>query len=344
MSTTERTDARELRLTAIREEALESGRVNAPGIRAAGSPLPVASPQNGYYQQPLLKEPQWTPLIPLYFFVGGAAGSLGIIGSLADILGAEEDLARTARWMAFGGAALSSTLLVADLGRPSRFLNMLRVFKPQSTMSMGSWILSAFSTFAAASSFADLLAMQFGDALPIRVIGGVGRAGCVLFGLPFHNYTGVLIGASAIPVWNNRVRSLPREFGMSGLQSAVGLLELAGHADSTALNALGLLSAGVEAWEAVDLIRRKDRALEPAKHGLTGYLLQAGALLSGPVPVALRLAAPFMSNKKRVRKLAAVAGVLGSLCMRYGWVNAGKASSRDWRLPLRIEEPSGETL
>ena len=152
---------RENRLDKIRRQASELGTVQQPGIRAAGSPLPKASPQTGYYQQPLLKEPQWTPLVPLYFFVGGASGSLGVIGSLADLLGDNDELARKARYMAAGGSAISSVLLIADLGRPSRFLNMLRVFKPQSAMSVGSWILSGFSAFAAASTLAVASAYIF---------------------------------------------------------------------------------------------------------------------------------------------------------------------------------------
>ncbi len=207
MSANDPIDIRERRLDAIRREAEETGRVAVPGVRPAGSPLPLASRETGYYSQPMLKEPQWTQLIPLYFFVGGASGSLGVIGSLADVLGGESKLALKARWMAFGGAVISSGLLVLDLGRPSRFLNMLRVFKPQSAMSVGSWVLSGFSTFAGAAAFADLLAMLYGNGIAVKLIRGVGRTGMVLFGMPFHNYTGVLIGASVIPVWNNRIRS-----------------------------------------------------------------------------------------------------------------------------------------
>lgn len=336
-------DPRESRLEAIRRQAEEKGHVALPGVRPAGSPLPPASPENGYYQQPLLKEPQWTPLVPLYFFVGGAAGSLGIIGSLADLLGGDRRLAQRARWMAVSGAAISSVLLIADLGRPSRFLNMLRVFKPQSTMSMGSWVLSAFSTFAATSAFADLLALRLGNGIAVRALRGIGRCGSVLFGMPFHNYTGILIGASVIPVWNNRVRSLPRQFGMSGLQSAVGLLELTGSSSSSALNALGLLSAGFESWEGVDLLRTPDRAVQPAKRHSSGVLIQAAGILSGPLPIVLRILAVGRRRNTRLRRLAAWCGILGSLCMRYGWVRAGTLSSRDWKIPLKIEAASANS-
>lgn len=334
--------ALEARLDAIRQEAHEKGVVDQPGVRPAGSPMPIASPQQGYYRQPLLKEPQWTPLIPFYFFVGGASGSLGVIGSLADLIADEGDLARKARWMAFAGACLSGALLVIDLGRPSRFLNMLRVFKPQSAMSMGSWVLSGFSASAAASSIADLVEMELGNKIGAdslaSVLRGLGRTGCVLFGMPFHNYTGVLIGATAIPVWNNRIRSLPREFGMSGLQSAVSLLELTGEADSAALNGIGLFSAAFESWEGIDLLRTKHRSLKPAKSGWSGLLVQLAGALSGPVPIALRIASIFAKDKKRLRQAAAVSGIAGSLLMRYGWVHAGTVSSRDWRIPLDIPE------
>src|SRR3954452_20447319 len=104
-----------------------------------------------YYAAPLLKAPVWTWEVPLYFFVGGAAGGAAIIGSLAEWTGTDGTLARDARWTAAAGGPLSAALLTADLGRPERFLNMLRVFKPQSAMSVGSWTLTAFSAASAAA-------------------------------------------------------------------------------------------------------------------------------------------------------------------------------------------------
>jgi hypothetical protein len=332
----------EARLEAIRHEAEEKGMTAAPGIRPAGSPMPLASPETGYYEQPLLKEPQWTPLIPLYFFVGGATGSLGVIGSLADLAGGDEELALKARWMALAGTGISAALLIVDLGRPSRFLNMLRVFKPQSPMSVGSWVLSGFGASAAASSLADLVESGAGEGGLVSFLRAAGRTGCVLFGMPFHNYTGVLIGASVIPAWNNRIRSLPREFGMSGLQSAVGLLELSGESDSQALNLIGLVSAAFESWEGIDLLRTHDRALRPTKRGLGGFLVQLSGILSGPLPLALRVASMFTKNR-RLRQIAAASGIAGSLLMRYGWMRAGTESAGDWKIPLEVGESGKDT-
>ncbi|HEY1273107.1 MAG TPA: NrfD/PsrC family molybdoenzyme membrane anchor subunit, partial [Terriglobales bacterium] len=124
--------ARERRLYEIRREAEQKGEVKVTGIRPQGAPFPRASAETGYYGIPLLKEPQWTKEVPLYFFVGGAAGAAAVMGAIANYTGADPKLVRDARWIAAAGAIISPALLIADLGRPERFLAMLRVFKPQS--------------------------------------------------------------------------------------------------------------------------------------------------------------------------------------------------------------------
>jgi len=333
-------DEREARLFAIRREAELSGKAKGLGVRPPGAPFPMASPETGYYGIPMLKEPQWTWQIPLYFFVGGAAGSLGVIGSLADWVGDDYELARKARLLAVGGAMLSGGLLTWDLGRPSRFLNMLRVFKPQSPMSMGAWLLAGFSSAASASLFADIVGDRLGQSVPVKILSGLGRLGSIALGGPFHNYTGVLIGATAIPTWNENVRNLPVHFGMSGLEAAVGLLELMGHSRSRALNALGIISATAETMEGVKLETNHRRTQTPLKRGPSGWITRAGGVLSGPFALSLRVIATLSGEERssRLRKLAAVAGVTGSLLTRIGWLQAGHASARDWRTPMEISE------
>ncbi len=326
-------DASEVRLEQLRREAEVKGKVETIGIRPPGAPFPRATPQTGYYGSPLLKEPQWNWAIPLYFFLGGAAGASGVIGSMAGWLGKDQGLARDARFIAAGGAALSSTLLIYDLGRPSRFLNMLRVFKVQSPMSVGAWTLAAFGTASSAAAFADLIEARFGSWLPVSIVGGFGRFFTAAFGLPFSNYTGVLIGATAIPVWNKNVRTLPVHFGTSGLQTAVALLELAGHDRSRALNILGVISAFIESLEGFLLETETGREVNPLKHGPSGWLTRAGGVLSGPVPLVLRL-----FGGGRNRRWAAWSGILGSLATRYAWMRAGHVSARDWRVALDIPE------
>jgi len=311
--------------------------VDADSVRIAGAPFPKASPESGYYGINLLKEPQWSWEIPPYFFVGGAAGAAAVLGAIAHWTGRDQKLARDCRLLAAGGAIVSSALLISDLGRPARFLAMLRVFKRQSPMSVGAWTLAAFGSFSGAAAFAQIAADRYG--LPVRMLGNVAEVFSAAAGLPFSNYTGVLIGASVIPVWNEHIHSLPIHFGMSGLNSAVGILELMGH-ENPALNTLGIGAAAVETLEGVNIEVSRKPAAEPLKRGTSGFITRMGGILSGPVPLALRIAAAFAGNRSsnQLRKAAAISSVAGSMLTRVAWVQAGHVSARDWRLPLEIEQ------
>ncbi|HEX5433951.1 MAG TPA: NrfD/PsrC family molybdoenzyme membrane anchor subunit, partial [Candidatus Angelobacter sp.] len=160
----------EQRLSEIRREAARRGAVNGPGVTPVGAPFPKASASTGYYGIPMLKEPQWTKEIPVYFFVGGAAGAAAVVASAASLLTDDRDLVRDARLLAAAGGIISPALLISDLGVPSRFLNMLRVFKLQSPMSVGAWTLAAFGTFSGAAAFANLAREHVADVLPVRLI------------------------------------------------------------------------------------------------------------------------------------------------------------------------------
>jgi len=328
--------SRERRLDEIRRGAERQQQFEVIGKRPMGAPFPQASPQNGYYQIPLLKEPPWTWEIPLYFFVGGAAGAAAVIGAIADFTGGDRELVRHARWIAAAGSVLSPALLISDLGRPERFLAMLRVFKPQSPMSVGVWTLVGFSTGAVAAAFAGHLRDRYGASLPLRVLENAGQAASLALGLPFSNYTGVLIGATTIPVWNRNASTLPLHFGASGLGAAVGILELMGHGKSRALRALGLGAAIFETLEGAHLESRGSAVLDPLKHGRSGWLTRAGGALAGPVSAGLRTASYFGSGKRSrsLQRWASRCSIIGSLVTRIGWIYAGHMSARDWRLPL----------
>jgi len=300
----------------ITESRLDQLRQNAVPIK----------PETGYYGMPLLKEPVWTWEVPAYFFVGGAAGAAAVVGATAQIAGADHHLVNDARWIAAAGAALSGPLLIADLGRPERFLNMLRVFKVQSPMSVGAWTLTAFGTFASAALFAD--EMRKRTDLPVKLIGDASAILSAATGLVMATYTGVLIGATAIPVWSNHVSVLPIHFGTSALASAVAMLELAGH-DEEALNLLGLAAAAFETYMGYRIETDPGVESEPLRHGMTGITTRIGGFFSGPLPLLLRIA--------RFRKAAAASSLLGSLITRMAWVEAGKTSSRDLRVPLALD-------
>jgi hypothetical protein len=337
---------KEARLHEIRREAELHGRVEPRGARdgaapgaMAGAPFPVASAETGYYGTPLLKTSQWTMEIPAYFFVGGAAGAAAVIAAVGNLSGADHDLVHDARWLAAIGGAISPALLISDLGMPSRFLNMLRVFKIQSPMSVGSWTLVAFSNAAVASAFAATLQRRYrrhGGGGMFRIVGNAAEALAALTGLVLCTYTGVLIGATAVPVWNENAGTLPAHFAASGLGAAVSILELKGHESNRALNALGIAAAAVETLVGARIETQHKRSLRPLKHGHSGGLIRLGGLLSGPLPLTLRLLAgspkkrhPSKSWPKNLRRVAALSTVAGSLLTRAAWLEAGKASQKD---------------
>src|SRR5262249_29623202 len=134
----------ELRLDALREEAKHGDPVTGRGVDVSSGPIP---PRPGYYGEGVVRPPFWTCEIPLYFFVGGTAGMAPLLACAGFLLGLTT-LVRDALWIAGLGAILSPILLIMDLGRPQLFLNMLRVFKHRSPMSVGAWILFAFGAFA----------------------------------------------------------------------------------------------------------------------------------------------------------------------------------------------------
>jgi len=311
----------ESRLNQLREEAWAKGAVTGGGVDVTGGPIPR---KPGYYGQPVVRPPVWTWEIPIYFFVGGLGGMSAVI-ALGAMLFHHFDVVLTGLWVAAIASVISPILLILDLGRPHLFINMLRVFKPQSPMSMGAWILAAFGMCVVPGLIA--LELQtfhpFAGAIDqiLGVAAGILMFGSAIFGMLLATYTGVLIGVTAIPAWFSHHRLLPIHFGTAGLGSAAALLELLGHKIAP-LNAIGLFAAAVETvlliWLSIDKHGIADRAIH--EHG-SGWLIRIGEVFTGPLPLALRFfgAIPF----------AAISFLLGALVSRFGWIAVGKISGRD---------------
>jgi hypothetical protein len=311
----------ESRIEQLRKEAWEKGIVAGNGLQVAGGPIPS---KPGYYGQPVVRPPVWTWEIPVYFFVGGMGGMSAAI-ALSALLFHHLELALAAMWVAAIASVLSPILLILDLGRPHLFINMLRVFKPQSTMSMGAWILAAFGICVVPGLISlDLHMYHLIDGAIdhiVAVAAGILIFGSAMFGILLATYTGVLIGATSIPAWFLHHKLLPIHFGTAGLGSAAALLELLGHGIAP-LNAIGLFAAAVETvlliWLSVDRHGVADRAIHEHR---SGWLIRIGGVLTGPCPLVLRLFGAI--------PLAAISFLIGALLSRFGWLAVGKDSGCD---------------
>jgi len=280
----------------------------------------TAPRQASYHGNPVIKEPVWTPEIPWYFFAGGLGGGSAALAWLAERAG-EEELARRAWPIALAGVGVSPVLLISDLGRPSRFLNMLRMFKVTSPMSVGSWLLAATGTavgLAAADALTDLVP---------GVVGRVARPAAAALGLPLSTYTAALIAQTAVPAWHEARRELPVVFGAGAAASAGAAATIATplrHA--AAARRVALAGAAAELLSVQAMEQRLGELGEPYHTEQAGTyarvargLTVGGALLVGALGARSRPAA-----------IAGGAMVLaGAACERWSVFKAGLQSARD---------------
>ena len=287
-----------------------------------------------YYDTPLLKPPVWIWSIPAYFYVGGVAGVGATLGAAAQLIAPDSmrSLVLKARWTATIGGAVSAGLLIHDLGRPLRFLNMLRVFRVSSPMSMGSWILSIFSTAAGAAAVLPLGPKLFRPlAYPFGLIAG-------LFGLGLSGYTGVLISQTAVPVWQQAYRTTPILFLASGTAAASAFFEFftLNSKETETVERFGLMGKVVEYAATVAMesdANRIERVGRPLQQGLSGTLWQAAKVLT--IAATLVSLSPGKSKAKRIT--SGILGSLASLSLRFGIYYAGKASARDPRATFAVQ-------
>lgn len=272
-----------------------------------------------YYGKPILKQPTWkVPDVPLYLFLGGLSGASASTATVAD-LGGYQRLARASGYVAAAGALASVAALVHDLGRPERFLYMLRVFKPTSPLSVGSWILGPFTAAATGAAGSHLTGL-----LP-RLGRTAGFAAGVL-GPAMATYTAVLLSDTAVPAWHEYHRRLPYLFAGSAIASAGGAALLAAPlAEQAPARPLILLGGAVEQVAARRIERGDELVGEPYRIGRPRKLLRAGKLLT-----ATGAALALVGRRQRLLSgLAGAAVLAGGLCTRFGIFYAGRTSAND---------------
>ncbi len=277
-----------------------------------------------YYGRPVIKEPSWeAPDVPGYLFLGGLAGASSVLAAGAQLSGYRE-LASVAKVSALGAIGLAGVALVHDLGRPGRFVNMLRVFKPSSPMSVGSWLLTAYGPVAGAAAVSEVTGI-------LPKAGTAATLGAGLLGPAIATYTAALICDTAVPAWHAGYREMPYVFAGSAASAAGGLGLLATHpADAEPARNLAVLGATVELIAKRQLIRRLARSegqslAEPYETGTTGAVLRLAEFLT-----AGALAGAVLGRRSRaVSALTGASLMAASAMTRFGIFEAGIASARD---------------
>ncbi|MFC9351805.1 NrfD/PsrC family molybdoenzyme membrane anchor subunit [Arthrobacter sp. NPDC057013] len=316
-----------------------SRRDNGDGSREM--PMVPEPEFTSYYGRPVVKPAPWGDDVALYLFLGGVAGGSALLGLGGQLTG-RPTLRRNARLSALTAVSLGAVALVKDLGRPERFLNMLRTFKVTSPMSVGSWILSAFSAGTAVSAVAEIDRLS-GTRLrlgPLRkVLHAVeGPAGfeAALFAAPLAAYTAVLLGDTATPTWNAAHEELPFVFVSSACLASSGLAMIttpvheAGPARKLAvLGVVGDLAATRVMEHRMDPV-----AAEPLHQGKAGAMLKWSERLA----VAGGLGALLAGRNRAVAAASGVALLAASALTRFGVFEAGLASAKDPRYTIEPQK------
>ncbi|MGC4846749.1 NrfD/PsrC family molybdoenzyme membrane anchor subunit [Micromonospora sp. DT15] len=286
-----------------------------------------------YYGRPILKGPVWKWDIAAYLFTGGLAAGSSLLAAGGQLTG-RPVLRRAGRVTALAAVSASAVFLVKDLGRPARFHHMLRVAKPTSPMSMGTWILTAYGPAAGIAAIAEAAGV-----LPRRgLLGLAGRAlpsighaaGLLAAGTApaLATYTGVLLADTAVPSWHEAYPELPVIFAGSALASGAGVgLLAAPPAEAGPARRMAVAGAAMELYGAHRVETRLGLLSEPYRLGRPGRLLRAGRLLT-----AGGVAGALLGRRSRVvGALSGTALLAASVLTRFGIFYGGVASARDPR-------------
>jgi hypothetical protein len=279
--------------------------------------VPRAEPRS-YYGRPVIKEPVWTPEIPIYFFTGGLAGASAGLAFAARLTGRRK-LARVATGNAFAGVAVSPLLLISDLGVPARFLNMLRVFKVTSPMSVGSWIVSAEGALLSVTA-----AHEFLGWFP-KPLARVAEAIAAALGMPLATYTAALIANTSVPVWHEGRRELPFAFAGGSAMAAGGAAAILCPEQGGPARRLAIIGAITEAVSMEYSKKAMGMVAEPYSTGAAGKLEKATMAGAGGGAVLLVLA-----EARRSRRLGLIGSGLtlaGSMFGRWMIFKAGFQSA-----------------
>ncbi|MFI5489552.1 NrfD/PsrC family molybdoenzyme membrane anchor subunit [Micromonospora echinaurantiaca] len=300
--------------------------------RRGGEDLTVPEAEfTSYYGRPVLKPPVWKWDIAAYLFTGGLAAGSSLLAAGGQLTG-RPALRRAGRVAALAAVGASTGFLIHDLGRPARFHHMLRVAKPTSPMSVGTWILAAFGPAAGVAAVAEAAPWLPGNGLPglvRRVLPPVGHAAGLAAAATapaLATYTGVLLADTAVPSWHEAYPELPVVFAGSALASGAGVgLLAAPPGQAGPARRMAVAGAALELYGSHRVETRLGLLSEPYRIGRAGRLLRAGRALT-----AAGVAGAVLGGRSRtVAALSGAALLAASVATRFGIFYGGVASARD---------------
>lgn len=331
---------------------LEAQNGHRPGRNRFGAAH--RTPRDAYKDVPILQQPTWSLDIIGYFYLGGLSSGSFMLGTMAKLFGGEklQPLARTAHAVSFATMLACPPLLIHDLGKPARFHHMLRIFKPESPMNVGSWTLTTHGVIT------TLRALQLvGQKMDLPVVGpllaAVPEEVLTAAGMPsaltLGGYTGVLLGTTSVPVWSVSPL-LGALFMASALAAGSAATRLAqsfvADAQTTEPEALSSIGMALGCSEIVLLnsyLATTGRAARALTRGREGGIL-LGAIVGALMSIACEIAgkrAP--GNARTWSRLGAIASLIGGLCLRWAFVKAGHVSAKDRESTLEAMQPRRES-
>jgi formate-dependent nitrite reductase membrane component NrfD len=264
--------------------------------------------------------------VPAYFYCGGLSGACAALGAVARYVDREglDGLVAKTRWVAAAAGAGGTVLLILDLGKPERFLNMLRVFRPTSPMSVGSWVVAGEGPLAAGSAFLS------GSRGVLRDVGDTAATAAGALGSVMTGYTAVLLANTAVPIWQQTRRTLPPLFVASAASSAASILELLPLSDREAsvVRRFGVVGRVAELVASIAFQKdaaRIDQVAKPLHEARAGALWKAAKIFG----VASLVASLPPRRSRAARAVTGLLGTAGVLALRFAVAEAGKQSAAD---------------
>jgi protein NrfD len=287
-----------------------------------------------YYEMPAVKPTPFGWHVGVYLTLSAIAGSSQIIAAIAQRFGGwrMRPVVRNGRYLGFLGGTVGPLLLMQDLKTPRRWYNMLRIFRKTSPMSIGTYVLCAFSGASGATALGQWLRDR-GRPERVAQIAQWPAAGA---GVGMLTYTGALLTSTSTPLWAAESPLLSARFGASGIASGASALSLCESLAGRTENARVLDRLAVSATATYAVLSHSARTqveeagvARPLKEGAHGTLHRIGGALSVPLPLACHALALLCPRRSRALSIAAAVSLLaGTALKRYAYVEAGKASAR----------------